>query len=303
MSLLGKFLHRLAEKNAGQLLSLIILVIPAACVYIPTPDVGHLSGRAAIADDDVETLKAGEGVITRKQVLLMLGDPNERYNRDEYFCYAWERMIGIFLIAAGGPYGPAGVGGALVGKDHWLCMQFSPDARLVHIVHIEPFSDGGDEKNRVLNQWNQSGSGGKLKITYDYYTLDRLKYEIIRAMAVKGIPESQWRLYDEFGKKSDHIVWLCRSADNGYTKAQLEVGHIYWASSNIPKNRIKAFVWYKKATSGDENTGNMNDRTTQDNAIKAIQDAVNTMSLVQLLEAYNYYSKWEKGNCEQELVD
>jgi len=285
------------------LVVIIILTVPAACAYIPTPDVGHLSGRAVIVDDDMETLKAGEGIITRKQVLLMLGDPNERYNRDQYFCYGWERMIGFWFIAAGGPYGPAGVGGGFVGKDHWLCMQFAPDARLIHVEHIEPLSEGGAAKDRVLHEWNQSGSGDDLKITHDYYNLNRIKYEIIQAMAVKGIPESQWRLYDEFGKKSDDIVWLCRSADNGYTKAQLEVGHLYWASSKIPQHRIKAFVWYRQATSGDKISGNTNNRTTQINATKAIHDAVNTMSPDELLEAYDLYLKWEKGDCEKELVE
>jgi len=285
------------------LVVIVMLIIPPACVYIPMSDVGHLSGRAPISDDDMHTLKAGEGVITRKQVLLMLGEPNERYNRDEYFCYAWERIIGLWLIAAGGPYGPAGVGGDFVGKDHWLCMQFDPDTRLVHVEHIEPLGDGDMAKDRVLHKWNQSGSGDELKITYDYYNLDMIKHEVIQSMAVNGFPEAQWRLYDEFGRKQEDLVWLCRSADGGYAKAQLEVGRAYWDDTSIPKHKIKAFVWYRLATEGDKPEGNRADRETLILADSFMSEAVNTLNQKQLIEAYNIHSGQERGLCEQELAD
>jgi len=282
---------------------IIMLTTPAACAIVPMPDVGHLSGRAVIADNDIETLEAGEGVITRKNVLLMLGEPNERYNRDEYFCYAWERIIGLWFVAGAGAYGPPFIFGDFIGKDHWLCMQFDSDARLVQVEHIEPLSDAGAAKNKVLHEWNQSGSGGDLKITYDYYNLNRIKYEVIQRMAVKGIPESQWRLYDEFGKNPTDWVWVCRSADNGYARAQLEVGHIYWTATEIPQHRIKAYVWYMLAASIDRRQGKPADRETLIQADEAIREAVNTLDQSQLIEAYNSYSEWEPGRCELELVN
>jgi len=303
----GKSRHAALPATLRLLFLIGILMFPVACVYVPLPDVGHKSGRAVISEKDMDTLKAGEGAITRKQILLILGDPNERYNRDEYFCYAWERMIGFWMIAGADPSGYGGffAAGDTIGKVHFLCMQFNPDSRLAHIEHIESelFGDVEEDRKVVMRGWSKSASGDALKVTYDYYNLDRIRREVIQALAVDGFPEAQWRLYDEFGKKPDDRAWLCRSADSGYAKAQLEVGRIYWDNTGIPKHKIKAYVWYRLATSGDRLQENPADRETLVEADEAIREAVNTLDQGQLVEAYERYSEWEMGQCELELAN
>ena len=305
-SLFGKYRRVTATATLRTLVIIGALMLPAACVYVPFPDVGHKSGRAVITEGDMEYLKAGEGSITRKQVLLMLGVPNERYNRDEYFCYDWERLIGFWFIAGAAPYGPPFIAGDTIGKAHLLCMQFDPDSRLVHIEHIEEGLLGDVEEDRkvIMRRWSKSASGDRLKVTtYGYYDLDRIKHEVIHALAVEGYPEAQWRLYDEFGRKPEDLVWLCRSADGGYAKAQLEVGRVYWDDTSIPKHKIKAFVWYRLATAGDKPEGSRADRETLIQADSSIRDAVNALNQKQLIEAYDIRLGQAHGHCEQELSD
>lgn len=292
--------HHRAQRRAWLLVSILMFMLPAGCVVLPLPDVGHVSGRAVITEKDMDSLKAGEGVLTRRRVLLMLGEPNERYDRDEYFCYAWERMMAVWFVAGAGAYGPPFVFGDTIGKLHYLCMQFDTEGRLANVKHID--SDAKKSRDKILREWGKPGPGDEPKLTYDYYNLDKIKREVVQALAVKGIPEAQWRMYDEFGRKPDDIAWLCRSADNGYTRAQLEVGKLYWADSQMPQHKVKAFVWYRLATAGNKSRENPSDRQTLAEASNAIREAVNALDEDQLVEAYNIYSGGVCGQCELELA-
>lgn len=279
------------------------LLLLSSCIYIPTPEFGHMSGRAVITKSDIEDIKSKNGVITRERILLRLGDPNIRINNDEYFCYGWERIQGVWFTGDPSGYGGATLG--VTGKEHWLCMQFDPLNKLIRIKNIEPilFGDAGKKRDQILQEWNKKSTSTELRITGNYYNFEQIKLEVVQSLAEKGYPEAQWNLYNDYGKNAEDIIWLCRSADNGFRKAQLEVGNIYWADSKIPQHQIKAFVWYKHATSGDNNSGIMDDTSTLNSATNAMRDAVNRMSPDQLVDAYNFYMKWEKGDCQQELVE
>lgn len=282
---------------------IVMLVLPAACIYIPTPEHSHLSGRAIIPEEEIQRLEKGLSVINREAVLLKYGEPSRRYNNDEYFCYGWNLTQG-YIIIGGGPYG-GGVGGGPIGKTHWLCMQFDRSGILVHLQDIEPllFESADKKRDKTLQKWNKSGASGELKRTYDYVDLDRIKRDIIYSLAEEGLPEAQWRLYEDSGRKAEDIAWLCRAADRGFKKAQLEVGRVYWAASEIPQHKVKAFVWYRLATSSDRPHGDAMDRKTLLMAEAAIREAVNALDNDQLIEAYQLYSEWEQGSCEPELAN
>lgn len=124
----------------------------------------------------------------------------------------------------------------------------------------------------------------------------------IRLMAENGIPECQWRLYSEYGQKKEDAIWLCRSADNGYAKAQLHVGRLYWSASNIQNNRTKAYVWYKLAATGDMLQGLLPDANTQTRAETAMQDAEKFLTPEQIAETTILYTEWHQGQCVLELI-
>ena len=291
----------LAVSHTG-LLIILMLLATSSCIYIPTPEFGHMSGRAMITESDIELLKSGKGEITRENVLLQYGDPNKRINFDEYFCYGWERIQGVWFT--GDPSGYGGGSAGAVGKAHWLCIQFDQDGMLIRAEHIKPilFGNATNKRDSILQEWNKTGSSEELIFTGDHYELNRIKLDIIYSMAQQGFPESQYRLYDEFGRKPQDITWLCRSADNGYAKAQLEVGNLYKSASDIKQNMSKSYVWYKLAATGDNLQGLIVDDRAQANAATAMQDVKSTLTPSQIIDAENYYSAWNKGQCELELM-
>ena len=195
-----------------QLLSIAALLVTlAACIYIPVPEQGLISGRAIIPEEDIRELEDGVGVINREEILLKYGEPNKRFNNDEYFCYAWQQIQGYVYI--GGPYG--GGGGGPVGKTHWLCMQFYETGELIRLEHIDPllFENADRMRDETLHEWNKTGASDEIRETGDYYNFDKIKLAAIHSLAEQGLPEYQWRLYEESGGKPEDIVWLCRSAD------------------------------------------------------------------------------------------
>jgi hypothetical protein len=136
----------------------------------------------------------------------------------------------------------------------------------------------------------------------EYQTPDGIKLGIIRLMAEQGFPESQWRLYDESGRQPEDIIWLCRSADNGIAKAQLHVGRLYWDASYIHQNKIKAYVWYKLAATGDKLGDLSPDKGTQNIAWPIVYNTEKILTAEQLKAARVLYKKWQSGQCEQDLA-
>jgi hypothetical protein len=99
---------------------------------------------------DIDSLEPGK--TTREDVLLMFGDPGERLDDDEYFCYRWERAQGTVLVYGGE--------GSNIGKEHFFCAQFSPDNVLIRKQHIEAFmfGDARAKRDEILNVWEQTAT-------------------------------------------------------------------------------------------------------------------------------------------------
>jgi hypothetical protein len=112
-----------------------------ACMLIPTPTV---SGYGVITNKTIESLERGK--TTRADVLLKLGEPDERLKGDRIFVYHWEQVAGPGLV-------PTALGGSVT-NDHYLGLEFGPDSRL---KQVREFS--GDwlhrlpSPSRTLGQW------------------------------------------------------------------------------------------------------------------------------------------------------
>jgi hypothetical protein len=129
-----------------------------------------------------------------------------------------------------------------------------------------------------------------------------IKKQTIYSMAQKGYPESQWRLYAEYGKKPEDAIWLCHSANAGYAKAQLYIGHFYWNSPHIIRNKSKAYVWYRLAATGDKLQGLLSDERIQHKAATAMNDAEKVLSVEELAIAGKLYEEWNTKQCEREIL-
>lgn len=132
--------------------------------------------------------------------------------------------------------------------------------------------------------------------------MHEMKMHTVRSMAEEGSAEHQWMLYNESSRKSEDIHWLCRSADNGYAKAQLYVGHLYWGASNIRQNKVKAYVWYKLAATGDKLNGLLPDKNTQNTAWLDVYNTEKILTTEQMKVGRALYTKWQPGQCEQDLA-
>jgi hypothetical protein len=131
---------------AHQLALFTCISVLVSCIYIPTAEHGLMSGRAMIRDSDIQGLEPGK--TTRADLLLKFGDPRERLDDDEFFCYEWERVQGV----VGGMYWSADMG-----KQHFFCAQFSADNVLLRKGHIEAFMLGNaqEKKDETLSEWGK----------------------------------------------------------------------------------------------------------------------------------------------------
>jgi len=120
----------------------------------------------------------------------------------------------------------------------------------------------------------------------------------IRPRAESGSAPLQYLLYEKSGRHPDYAAWLCRSADNGYAKAQIDVGLMYWSATNIAQHRVKAYAWYKHAATGDINKDYAFNKRLQVRALQLMDDAEKSLSEEQLNEAGNIYTEWKQGACE-----
>jgi hypothetical protein len=103
-----------------------VLLINSSCIYVPIPANSLLSQKGVIPKDIIKSLKPGE--TTREELLLLVGEPDARYEQDRYFIYEWE--VSEALVGTLG-------GGADVYIKHYFCVEFDEDNRIKRLEHIE----------------------------------------------------------------------------------------------------------------------------------------------------------------------
>lgn len=146
----------------------------------------------------------------------------------------------------------------------------------------------------------------------------REKYDLsidLKKRAVSGDSEAQFELYmleDKIPMK-----WLCRSADQGYMKAEMWLGYLYETGSyGCPRDYFRSYLWYRRAAIGEH-------QKEVDKLVKKIEKkkpvlyfckgisceiARNIVSLEGMLSAEgisiaeSMLEQWKPGQCEQELA-
>jgi hypothetical protein len=122
--------------------------------------------------------------------------------------------------------------------------------------------------------------------------------EYYRELAENDNPSAQFELglYYLYERKSDAYYWICRSANKGYGRAQMQMGHFYnkdrqsvdsWPEIKTSLDDRVAFVWYSLA----ENTGE------EDARLYRIRLIDGRMSDDRIEEAENMLASWQPVTC------
>ena len=118
----------------------LMLFLICGCLAFPTPE----HGGPYISEDAFKSLEVGK--TRRADVLLRIGNPEERIQRDRFFVYAWERVAGYLVVGA--HYS----GGAMeITRRHYLCLEFADDGLLKRFAHLENVRK--EDARKRLDQW------------------------------------------------------------------------------------------------------------------------------------------------------
>lgn len=246
-----------------------LVAVVAGCIVVPLPP------GMAVYSSEYEIKQLVDSGASRDDIITKLGRPTRQYGSDISY-RACRKGAGYYIEIYPG-------GGDVTRSEtkcYELILHFNRNDRLTSY-----------EKHRLDPPFT-----AQLKTPHG----DLLPY--LRSMAKKGFPESQWRLYDEYGRKPEDIIWLCRSADNGYAKAQLSVGRLYLLAPSIPDYKIKAYMWYRHAATGDTLQALLPDELAQKSAVTLMHETEKALTPEQLTEANALYADWLPGQCELELV-
>jgi hypothetical protein len=271
-SVIARF--NILSKNAritAWIIALCGVFLIVGCIVVPLPP----GQRVYVTEHEIKELS--DITASRDKVLNALGHPERQYESDISYraCRKGAGVIWVILIPYAETY--------FVDRSDMKCFEL--------ILHFDNYNRLTSYDKYPLDP----------PFSYNYKTPNVEALPTIRAMAEKGLPESQWRLYYEYGQKPGDIIWLCRSADGGYAKAQLHTGKFYWNAPMIDDNRIKAYVWYRLAATGDKLQGLLHDESTQSLATKEMKVTEKILTREQLEEAELLYSDWQPGQCELEL--
>jgi hypothetical protein len=95
---------------------------------LPLPTIPH--GLGVVLDkEEFESLRPGEA--TRADVLLNLGEPRHRLEKDRFLMYEWTVAYGYVIVGGGYQAYPIPVT-----APHYLCLEFGPDSGLVRREHF-----------------------------------------------------------------------------------------------------------------------------------------------------------------------
>jgi len=123
-------LSRRIGRALARAVALALVVTASGCpFFLPTPGV-HERGLSREAVRKIEP-----NTSTRADVVLLLGNPDERVEDDRFFVYDWHETHAVlgFIVAAGG----AANGIAVVfGENRVLLLEFAPDGRVVRIGQV-----------------------------------------------------------------------------------------------------------------------------------------------------------------------
>jgi len=176
----------MGSRISAWIVTLFAVCVIAGCIAVPLPP-----GQSVYkSESDIKELL--DNGTSRDKVIKSLGRPARQYESDISY-RACRKGTGVFVMIII----PFVGGGGDVHRGERECYEL--------ILHF-------DNNNR-LTSYNKYPFDPPF--SDNFKTPDGEALPTIRLMAEKGIPESQWRLYNEYGRKPEDEIWLCRSADNG----------------------------------------------------------------------------------------
>jgi len=119
-------------------------------------------------------------------------------------------------------------------------------------------------------------------------------YDPLMQKAEQGDTESQMAVYRHLRETDQNqaLHWLCKAADNGHFKAQLELGKWYWRGPDgVARDKVKAHVWYSLAARQSAGTWDLWE----------LRAVTNQMTSEQQAEAQRALDAFQPGQCEQDL--
>jgi len=134
--------------------------------------------------------------------------------------------------------------------------------------------------------------------------------EDLRKRASQGESDAQWELYRE-QPTAEHLVMLCRAADQGHPKARQEIGklHFYgyrkFENTHITPDIPRACMWSHIAGQV-QITGQSQSDDAQQMSVPykspEVERTAKVMTMHQLEEAENLVQAWESGQCDRDFA-
>jgi hypothetical protein len=269
---------------------LVILSLLSGCwgFRIPIDDAPHEYRDAVQSLDSLIGYNAIE-------VVNVLGEPrwvvtkNDK-QAEKYIYQWWSKLHGwLWVLYAPTPVFPTG------DESHCILVAFGDDGRVVG-YEVESWStDDCLNTFEISRKYVLPGS--------QWETTDPEMLKALKEKASKGDSASQFKLYLSDKNNPQHVKWICRLADMGHTKSQMEVSRIYTLRNAIINNRSKSYMWQMRAARSNESRGRFHDKETQERAkIEVEYKAKSVLTEVELNTAKQLQSQWQKGQCERDLV-
>jgi len=138
-----------AGRAVRESLLLLTTALVSACVILPVPT--PPIGTRVISDETQQSIKSG--TTTRAEVLLTLGNPDERQGDDRFFAYNWR--VSYASLAVGVAY----LGAAPVPLWWYRCLaiEFDPAGTVARAaqLHLEGRLDGYGPKASCFAEWRK----------------------------------------------------------------------------------------------------------------------------------------------------
>jgi hypothetical protein len=137
----------------------------------------------------------------------------------------------------------------------------------------------------------------------------------LKKRAESGDPEAQFEFYMIQGKNQPK--WLCRSADHGYTKAEMWLGYVFETGTfGFTVDNTQSYLWYRRAAIGEhqqeiekiikqikkESPKLYICKGTSCDIAQKIVDLEGKLGNEGISRAEDKLDQWAPGQCEQQFV-
>jgi len=303
----------------------------AACAPIPFLP----RDESEVTEHEIKELLSRHA--TRKDIIEMHGMPL-RYRKNEISYLVCRREGGVLYVV--GMFAYVGVIGQSGGhlKCNEYILSFNADDLLIGIHEVPPewaLDRHAEDLNlRTLGKQGDHIAEELWKKSSTYYTSkqediererseDEKKYIIeknelainLKKHAETGDARAQFELYLLEDKAP--LKWLCRSADQGYMRAEMWLGYLYETGSNgCPRDYPRSYLWYRRAAIGEhqKEVDKLIDKIEKKKPklyfCKGISCEIarnivyleGKLSAEDVSRAESMLKQWKPGQCERELV-